>query len=138
MLVDLMFPKFLDTLDDTATLAATMAPRLTPSDILCLHGRLGVGKTTFAKHLIANLTQETHITSPTFNILQVYGRVYHYDLYRLRTPDELREIGLWDNIYGNISLIEWPELIVPHLPEGALHMYFGFEGARRYVMLPWI
>jgi tRNA threonylcarbamoyladenosine biosynthesis protein TsaE len=81
--------------------------------VICLSGTLGAGKTFFAKEFIGALLQEKQeITSPTFNLLNVYdsivGEIYHFDLYRLKSADELENIGFFDaiaqtSVLGNSS-----------------------------------
>ena len=93
-----------------------------PSDVYCLNGDLGVGKTVFTQGLAKGLGIEEPISSPTFTIVQVYedGRLpfYHFDVYRIGDIEEMEEIGYDDYFYGNgICLIEWANLIEEILPE---------------------
>jgi tRNA threonylcarbamoyladenosine biosynthesis protein TsaE len=82
--------------------------------VFCLYGDLGAGKTTICKEIIGKLTGIKTVTSPTFNIVQIYDgtktKVYHYDLYRIKDQSELYEIGLLENLSEGYSLIEWPEI----------------------------
>ena len=89
-------------------------------DIVFFYGEIGVGKTTFIKHLInalqkKNNLQLTEITSPTFNIVNEYDignlNIKHYDLFRLTDNKELENIGLLENYNEHITLIEWPEKV---------------------------
>ena len=91
-------------------------------DIFLLTGELGVGKTTFTR-LFINALFEKHlmaipdnIKSPSFPILINYSlhkyEINHYDLYRLKNKNELIEIGILENIKNNITIIEWPDLII--------------------------
>ena len=71
--------------------------------VICLNGTLGAGKTFFAKEFIGSLLEEKQeITSPTFNILNVYdsvlGEIFHFDLYRLKGEEELENIGFFDAV----------------------------------------
>lgn len=81
---------------------------------ILLKGDLGAGKTTLAKSIIFNLTSLNDVVSPTFNILKIYEsanlKIFHYDLYRLKSEHELEEIGFYDNLEKGVSIIEWPEL----------------------------
>ena len=91
-----------------------------PSDIVFLYGEMGGGKTTFIKYLI-NIFQEdnklkiTEVTSPTFGLLNEYKinkiNINHYDLFRLKSNKEIRDLGLFENNKNVITLIEWPEII---------------------------
>ena len=96
-----------------------------PSDIILLQGELGTGKTTFARLWInalyhkAGIPPPSSIKSPTFPIMISYDlknyEVYHYDLYRLRNNKELQEIDIFENFTKNISIIEWPEILMKGL-----------------------
>ena len=96
-----------------------------PSDIILLQGELGTGKTTFARLWIKALYNKMKISSPfsikspTFPIMISYSlkkyEVYHYDLYRLINIKELRELGIFENFANNISIIEWPEILMENL-----------------------
>lgn len=87
----------------------------TPS-IICLQGPLGVGKTSFTKAFCQSSGIEEEVSSPTYSIIQEYGKdpiIYHMDLYRLDTIEDLWEIGIEDYLYSsNICIIEWPKLIL--------------------------
>lgn len=91
--------------------------------ILCLSGELGAGKSVLARAVARGAGVEGNIPSPTFNLLLRYRgdrgvRVAHLDLYRLKDPEEVWEIG-WEDLGGpdEIVLVEWPERAGPHLPE---------------------
>jgi len=104
----------------TAELAKNFSKILKKGDIVFFHGEIGVGKTTFIKHLINSLQIKnnlnlTEITSPTFNLVNEYNVgifiIQHYDLYRLKSSDETKNIGLLENQKEILTLIEWPEKI---------------------------
>mgnify|MGYP000849777152 FL=1 len=104
----------------TAELAKELSEILKKGDVVFLHGEIGVGKTTFVRHLINNFQKKNHlnlteITSPTFNLVNEYDVksfiIQHYDLYRLVDVEELKNIGLLENYEELITLIEWPEKI---------------------------
>ncbi len=106
-------------------LLATLRERRTP--LLLLHGPLGAGKTALARALCAQLRLTDTVCSPSFAILNEYRQqdgtpVYHFDLYRLNSLSEALDIGLPEYLdSGRLCIIEWPELIAPLLPEGAVH-----------------
>ncbi len=94
-----------------------------PPVFLALRGQLGAGKSVLARAIARGAGVESAIPSPTFNLMFRYPardavEVVHLDLYRLRTPDELWELG-WDELGAGseIVLVEWPERAGEHLPE---------------------
>jgi tRNA threonylcarbamoyladenosine biosynthesis protein TsaE len=104
----------------TAELAKKFSKILKKSDVVLFHGEIGVGKTTFIRHLINNFQANnnlnlTEVTSPTFNLVNEYDVgifiIQHYDLYRLTNSDEVKNIGLLENPKEILTLIEWPEKI---------------------------
>ena len=104
----------------TAELAKNFSKILKKGDVILLHGEIGVGKTTFVRHLvnclqINNHLNQTEVTSPTFNLVNEYDvgifKIEHYDLYRLKDSDEIKNIGLLENQKKILTLIEWPEKI---------------------------
>jgi len=104
----------------TAELAKKFSKILKKGDTVFFHGEIGVGKTTFIRHLINclqinNNLNQTEVTSPTFNLVNEYDvgifAIQHYDLYRLKSSDEIKNIGLLENQKEVLTLIEWPEKI---------------------------
>lgn len=110
---------------DTARLAAALARRACVGDVIALRGDLGAGKTAFARHYIRALVgADIDVPSPTFNLVLVYestvAPIWHFDLYRLETPDEIHELGVDDAFADGISLIEWPDNAGDALPVDVL------------------
>ena len=104
----------------TAELAKKFSKILKKGDIVFFHGEIGVGKTTFIRNLINNFQKDNHlnlteVTSPTFNLVNEYDVgifvIQHYDLYRLKSNVETKNIGLLENQKEILTLIEWPEKI---------------------------
>lgn len=115
----------ISSLEDTNNFTANLAKLITTGDVIALKGDLGAGKTTLAKYLIKHLThQEMEVTSPTFNLVQLYDApnftIWHFDLYRLKSPNELIEIGLDEALSSGVSIIEWPEIAANFLPQETL------------------
>jgi len=128
----------LPDLKATAALAAHLAPRLKAKDVLLLQGELGAGKTAFARALIQALGVKGEIPSPTFTLVQSYETpsfpIHHFDLYRLKKPEEIEELGFDDALYDGVSLVEWPEKADVYMPREALRLAFGMkEGGMRFV-----
>jgi tRNA threonylcarbamoyladenosine biosynthesis protein TsaE len=124
-----------DLPDETATaaLAARISALAVAGDIIALRGDLGAGKTTLARAFIrARGNRDEEVPSPTFTLVQVYqllpAAIWHFDLYRLRVPEEAWELGIEDAFNDGISLIEWAERLGPLLPERRLEITLGFGG----------
>lgn len=122
----------------TAALAARLTALARPSDVIALKGELGVGKTSFARAFIRARGGDEAVPSPTFTLVQTYdlpgGAVWHFDLYRLRAPEEAWELGIEEAFDGGITLIEWPERLGALLPARRLMVELDFgatRGARR-------
>ena len=105
-----------------------------PGDYLFLIGEIGVGKTTFARQLInvfelKNNIKKSEVPSPTFNILFEYEIkdfiIKHYDLYRLKNEEEIKNLELFEIEEKNITLIEWPELI-KNKPTNRIDLFFKY------------
>ena len=104
-------------------------------DIIFLYGEIGVGKTTFIKHLINNLQSEsglksTEVPSPTFNIVNEYKIneiiINHYDLFKIKNSKELYNIGIFEDNLELVTLVEWPE-IISKKPKKVIELYFNYE-----------
>lgn len=111
-----------NSVEDTFEIGRQLASESNAGDVYCLDGDLGTGKTVFAQGFGAGLDIEEPINSPTFTILKEYhdGRLtlYHFDVYRIGSEDEMDEIGYYDAIDGDgVCLIEWSQLIQDILPE---------------------
>ena len=107
--------------EETERAAADFAGTLKGGEVIAMYGGLGAGKTAFVRGMARAIGISSHITSPTFTIVNEYeGRLplYHFDVYRISDPEELYEIG-YDEYIGSdgICVIEWAELIEDILPE---------------------
>ena len=121
--------------NQTEELALKIQKKLKIGSIVFLYGEMGVGKTTFIKYLINNLQKEnklkqTEVTSPTFNLLNEYQinqiKISHYDLFRLKTDEELKNLGLFEDSLNTITLVEWPQLI-KEKPRNLIELIFKYE-----------
>lgn len=111
-----------NSVEETMQLGEELGKKARPGEVYTLSGELGAGKTAFAKGFAKGLGIKEPITSPTYTIVQVYyGQrmpFYHFDVYRVGSPEEMFEIGCEEYFYGNgVCLIEWAELVKEILPE---------------------
>jgi tRNA threonylcarbamoyladenosine biosynthesis protein TsaE len=127
----------------TERLAAIIAAETRPGDVILLSGDLGAGKTHFARAFINALSDSAEeVPSPTFTLVQSYaatagGRpveIAHFDLYRLKSPNETIELGIEEAFADGISLVEWPDRLGTMIPKR--HLILRLEivsdgGARR-------
>jgi len=116
-------------LKDTLDLARRLARLAETGDVIALSGDLGAGKTEFARAFIRHLTDpEEEVPSPTFTLVQTYegksGEIWHMDLYRINTPEEVLELGIEEVIADVITIVEWPEKMGQYLPRGRLDIIF--------------
>lgn len=110
-------------LNETKKLAKKFAKLLCGGEVVLLSGDLGAGKTTFTRCVLKALGVKGEVTSPTFTIMREYStrkfNIYHFDMYRISSSDEVREFGLEDYIYSgdkrSIVFIEWAENIMDML-----------------------
>ncbi len=139
-----VFACYLDTMNgfsfplanelETNNLGAALSKFARIGDFFALYGDLGAGKTTFARGIIGALCHENEVPSPTFTILQTYesheGAVWHFDLYRLKSPGEVYELG-WEEIQNAICLVEWPQMAGALLPSNRIEIRLEFIAAGR-------
>ena len=111
---------YLSSEKKTEELASKFLKIIKPGNVVFLYGEMGVGKTTFIRYLINGFQKQnnlkvTEVTSPTFNILNEYKinqfKINHFDLFRLKSPEEIKNLNLFDDIVNSILLIEWPQII---------------------------
>lgn len=108
----------------TAHLGTRLASLSQRGDVFALYGTLGMGKSVLARAFIQSLTRAEEVPSPTFTLLQTYEapgyEIYHYDLYRLKSPEEVFELNIEEAFYTGVCLIEWPEKMGGYLPRNVL------------------
>ncbi len=134
----------LPNLESTERLAQTLVPLVAIGDVITLRGDLGAGKTTFARAFIqAWMQKECEVPSPTFTLVQLYEKgeqtLYHCDLYRLKSVQEVIELGLEEALYTGISLIEWPERLEDMELTNNLQLDFSYlsnQQGRKLVLTP--
>ena len=123
-----------NSVEHTLEAGRRFAESLVGGEFICLTGDLGAGKTHFAKGIVAGLGGDLEdVTSPTFTIVHEYhqGRipVFHFDLYRLESDQELQHIG-WDDFLHEdaVFLVEWADKFPQAVPSGAIWLNFMISG----------
>ena len=119
----------------TEELADKFIKKLKPGNVVFLYGEMGVGKTTFIRYLInklqkINKLKITEVSSPTFSLLNEYlinqTKVNHYDLFRLKSEDEIKNLDLFGDTTDTITFIEWPQMIKKK-PKNLIELRFEYE-----------
>jgi tRNA threonylcarbamoyladenosine biosynthesis protein TsaE len=116
--------------DDTRRTGGEFSAGLDENSIAAFYGELGSGKTQFIKGICSSLGVKEVVNSPTFVIVNeyLYGagkKIFHFDLYRMKSTDEVLEMGFEDYLNKGIILIEWPELVENILPEYTKKVYIS-------------
>ena len=112
---------------ETEQLGERLAKQLTGNETIALFGGLGMGKTAFTRGLCRGLGTGEVVSSPTFALVNEYtGRcpVYHFDMYRVTTWDDLYSTGFFDYLGTGVLVIEWSENIEGYLPEERITVTF--------------
>ncbi len=120
----------LNSPEQTQDLAQIFADLLRPGDCLLLEGQIGAGKTFFARTVIQSLLPHPEdVPSPTFTLVQIYDssdcEIWHSDLYRLSSLDEVEELGLFEAFDHQITFVEWPDRLEEMTPKHALTLRFS-------------
>ena len=124
----------LSTEKETEELASTFIKKIKPGCFIFLYGEIGVGKTTFIRYLInqfqkLNKLEITEVTSPTFNLLNEYQindfKINHYDLFRLKSTEEIKNLDLFEDNKNTITLVEWPQ-IIKEKPKNLIELVFEY------------
>jgi len=106
--------------------------------IILFSGEMGSGKTTLIKEFCKHLRVEDEVSSPTFSLVNEYegdnGPIYHFDLYRIQSEEELYDIGYEDYFFsGYLCLIEWPEMAMSLMPEKHVMVNIRVEKDQRLI-----
>ena len=108
------------SLENLSLISKQIVNKTSKEDCIFLYGEIGTGKTTFTRYFINHFQrkekiQETEVLSPTFNLVYEYEiktlKIMHYDLYRLKTTKETKQLGIFEDGKKTIKIIEWPELL---------------------------
>ena len=132
---------------ESLALAQAFAGRLQRGDVVALLGELGTGKTLFVKGICEAFGAQEHVSSPSFIILNRYeGKdqsnrellIYHLDLYRVKSLDEIYDLGYEEFFYGDgITLVEWAEQLGDLLPSKRydVHLSYGESASHRRITI---
>jgi tRNA threonylcarbamoyladenosine biosynthesis protein TsaE len=123
-----LFPVTTESVEETRALGTRLVETLDAGSVLALYGDLGTGKTHLVKGIAEGLgLPPSAVRSPTFTILHTYEEgprpLYHFDAYRVQTPDEFVELGFEEYVHGSgITCIEWADRVDSLLPQHTLHL----------------
>lgn len=130
---------YLKNEQETGEVGYRLGQLLNKGDVVCLIGDLGAGKTTITKSIAKALEVDDYITSPTFTIVNEYdGKypLYHFDVYRISSSEDMYEIGFEEYLYGEgICIIEWANLIEDMLPEEYMSIELNYKDEGREMIL---
>ncbi len=123
----------------TRSLGAHMAHSAQIGDVITLAGPLGAGKTSFARGFIEALTDVSDVPSPTYTLVQTYAarefEIWHCDLYRLNTSEDILELGLLEAFEEAVCLIEWPGKMGRYHPKDCKSVQIDFQDQGRIATL---
>ena len=109
---------------ETEAAGAAFAESLPDGSVVALYGDLGAGKTAFVRGMARGMGLDVRVSSPTFTIVNEYlgaRELYHFDMYRLGSSDELFDIGWEDYLSrGGVCAVEWSENVADALPDDAV------------------
>ena len=126
---------------ETRRLGAAIARVIARGDVVALSGELGAGKTELARAILYALGHKGEVPSPTFTLMQAYatekGEVVHADCFRLKAPEEARELGLEEAAERGILIVEWPEKLGAALPRERIEIVLeeGESAGERIAMI---
>ena len=124
---------------ETEAIGEKFARMLHPGDVVAFTGGLGAGKTAFTRGMARTLAPDADVSSPTFALVNDYGgkvTFWHFDMYRIRTMDDLYSTGFFDYLEsGGILAVEWSENIAGALPDGTIYVRITADGENERTIL---
>lgn len=133
----------LHNINETQQFAQNLAKQCKAGDVLALIGNLGSGKTTLTQFLVKSLNSDDKVQSPTFVIHRQYKvdynnikKVNHIDLYRIQSQSEVENLDILEMISepNSITIIEWPEILLPQLPKNTKVIKFELRDNEERVL----
>ena len=128
----------LNSKKDTDNLAKILAATAVKGAVFCLYGELGTGKTFFTQKFCNHLGIKEIVNSPSYMIMHEYKNsvpVFHLDLYRLKSEEEVLELGLEEIFETGITLIEWPRVAEFIIPRHSIKIFFSLKNQQRCAKL---
>ena len=113
------------SVEETEQIAINLAEKLKGNEVIAFFGGLGMGKTAFTRGICKGLGFNDGVQSPTFSLVNQYDAkytVYHFDMYRINTYDDLYSTGFFDYLDTGVLIIEWSENIEGALPENTVRI----------------
>ena len=128
-----------ENVQETQKLAEAVSETAEKGDTFALFGTLGAGKSVFARAFVQHLTGADEVPSPTFTLVQTYQadefEIFHYDLYRLKSEEEIWELDMQEALYEAVNLIEWPEKMKAYLPRDIFKVSILPVGNKRQIKI---
>ncbi len=116
------------SLQETEQLGKRIAKSLKGTEVIAFFGGLGMGKTTLTRGIVEELGTDDNVSSPTFAIVNEYKakyNVYHFDMYRVTSWDDLYSTGFFDYLDTGVIIVEWSENIENALPENTVKIFIS-------------
>ena len=117
---------------ETENLARKFASKLKGNEVIAFYGDLGAGKTAFTRGVADFFGLKDEVSSPTFALVNEYSsektKIYHFDMYRINTFEDLESTGFFDYLGRGIILVEWSENIKEYLPENLIEIKISKTG----------
>ena len=125
-------------LKEASSVAKSLLDFAGDTKLFLFYAPMGAGKTTLIKELCKQLGSKNHFSSPTYSIINEYeysnGKIYHFDLYRLKSEEELLDLGIEEHLESNnYCFFEWPELVEALVPSSYLKIEITVTGNNRYL-----